>query len=1271
MGRQMDIIRLVMVMMAALATPSSASLFGDSNSVSSKDSLEEVDLLQAIAVPFADSSTQYFVTGFDGFPAFGFKVGASIKHPYRLFMPERFYRRFSIMIAMKPDTVSPMFVFAVTNPLENIIQLGVGFIPADQGMSNVSLYYTDGERHMTSQTIASFLVPQFVGSWSRLAFSVTEEDIQLWYNCELYSDVLVKRVPLQLVFDSASTLYIGQAGGIFKGDFEGALQELKIYNDPSLAKVQCDDSFTADMENDLESPLPPFEGSGDEDLDGMPPPPPLPPLPPPPLPDYPLQGSKGEKGDSGPRGPPGDSVTGPPGPPGLPGPPGRSFSSEMPDYGSGDGEDYLPLDFSGEVRGPPGPRGECTCNMTSLVATVIAKLPNGLPGPEGPAGRDGMSGTPGTPGRPGPPGERGPGGPLGKKGDRGDSGSPGPEGLQGPKGESGVDGAPGLPGERGPQGPPGPPGWGNAGFDPLWKPRTMFKVDGGLGMAPARPGTPGTPGDKGEQGALGPRGSRGYPGAKGERGNTGKKGDKGERGLPGEDGSPGPKGEPGTPGMNGAPGPPGFAGVKGSPGANGEKGDRGEPGVGEQGPPGTPGGLSDEDRRIIIDQLIDTLDGRFKGGEATGGSGISIWDNSGGLPWQEVGDDEDLSLEGSGLVEYKPFYPKGGSGLRGPTGPMGPSGPPGPPGLMGIAGFAGKKGEVGPPGLPGNEGPSGLQGKPGIPGEVGSNGDVGPVGPMGMKGDRGPVGPPGPITTVVQPDGTNITVVKGARGERGKRGKRGRRGKPGPPGSLGDLGLPGWPGTPGRPGPPGPPGVGQKGEPGPPGPASGGGSFFNGILGGGNSDTHTVPGPPGPAGSPGLPGPPGPPGLIGRPHEGENQMYVPVPGPPGPPGPPGIAGTPGLSIEGPQGPPGEPGMSRRGKAGPPGVPGDSMPGRAASGSLGGIAELRRRISGRRRNRGPPGPPGPPGRSTDGGRGGAAHRIVPGAVTFPDRDAMIKMSGVSPVGTLAFVVEEEALLVRVAAGWQYVALGSVVPLPSTTPLPLTTPVHTESVKPPPLEVDSLITGLDGPRRGFPHMLRLAALNEPFTGDMHGVRGADYACYRQARRAGLKGTFRALLTSRVQNLDSIVRYSDRDLPVVNLKGEVLFNAWSEAFSGSGGVFAQKPRVFSFDGKEVLTDPTWPQKYVWHGSDVEGERSLSTYCDAWNSNSQETVGLASSLLKKRLLGQERMSCHNSFAVLCIEATSQTRYRRRRHAGSREQELTSQQYQEVLKALSRDFDY
>ena len=63
--------------------------------------------------------------------------------------------------------------------------------------------------------------------------------------------------------------------------------------------------------------------------------------------------------------------------------------------------------------------------------------------------------------------------------------------------------------------------------------------------------------------------------------------------------------------------------------------------------------------------------------------------------------------------------------------------------------------------------------------------------------------------------------------------------------------------------------------------------------------------------------------------------------------------------------------------------------------------------------------------------------------------------------------------------------------------------------------------------------MAALNEPYSGDMKGQRGVDYSCYRQARRAGLRGTFRAFISSRVQNLDSIVRFSNRELPVVNIK------------------------------------------------------------------------------------------------------------------------------------------
>lgn len=52
-------------------------------------------------------------------------------------------------------------------------------------------------------------------------------------------------------------------------------------------------------------------------------------------------------------------------------------------------------------------------------------------------------------------------------------------------------------------------------------------------------------------------------------------------------------------------------------------------------------------------------------------------------------------------------------------------------------------------------------------------------------------------------------------------------------------------------------------------------------------------------------------------------------------------------------------------------------------------------------------------------------------------------------------------------------------------------------------------------------------------MMGLRGFDYECYRQSRRSSYRGTFRAMLASRTQNIDSIVRTSDRDLPVVNIK------------------------------------------------------------------------------------------------------------------------------------------
>ena len=62
------------------------------------------------------------------------------------------------------------------------------------------------------------------------------------------------------------------------------------------------------------------------------------------------------------------------------------------------------------------------------------------------------------------------------------------------------------------------------------------------------------------------------------------------------------------------------------------------------------------------------------------------------------------------------------------------------------------------------------------------------------------------------------------------------------------------------------------------------------------------------------------------------------------------------------------------------------------------------------------------------------------------------------------------------------------------------------------------------------LYMYALNNPKTGKLRGLTGADYACYKEAYYSGMHGrTFRAFLASKTQNLYSIV--SDRNIPIVN--------------------------------------------------------------------------------------------------------------------------------------------
>ncbi|XP_037076757.1 collagen alpha-1(XV) chain-like [Pollicipes pollicipes] len=120
-----------------------------------------VNLLEAIPIPFPENGQLAFVEGEDGFPAFGFQPGHDVKHPYRLYLPERMPRDFAIAVTVRPTQPEGGFLFAVVNPLETVVQLGVQITPGGPGTTNISLVYTDSEVHFASQRIATFSVPSF------------------------------------------------------------------------------------------------------------------------------------------------------------------------------------------------------------------------------------------------------------------------------------------------------------------------------------------------------------------------------------------------------------------------------------------------------------------------------------------------------------------------------------------------------------------------------------------------------------------------------------------------------------------------------------------------------------------------------------------------------------------------------------------------------------------------------------------------------------------------------------------------------------------------------------------------------------------------------------------------------------------------------------------------------------------------------------------------------------------------------------------------------
>ncbi|KPP60766.1 hypothetical protein Z043_121207 [Scleropages formosus] len=278
----------------------------------------------------------------------------------------------------------------------------------------------------------------------------------------------------------------------------------------------------------------------------------------------------------------------------------------------------------------------------------------------------------------------------------------------------------------------------------------------------------------------------------------------------------------------------------------------------------------------------------------------------------------------------------------------------------------------------------------------------------------------------------------------------------------------------------------------------------------------------------------------------------------------------------------------------------------------------------------PGSPGPPGSPDSPDPLGTQTRS----------DALLRETYRTAEGSVAYVSDRSELYVRVREGWRKVQLGELIAIPADGPSSAFTQdsgrpgerigprIRSQELQEPPGY--SILPNTYHSAPG----LHLVALNTPLSGDMRGIRGADFQCYQQARAMGLLSTYRAFLSSHLQDLATVVKKGERfSLPIVNLKGEVLFINWMAIFSGDGGAFEPRVPIYSFDGRNVMTDPSWPQKMVWHGSSAAGIRTTSGYCEAWRAGDAAVTGQASALQSGRLLGQHTRGCSNRFVVLCVE--------------------------------------
>jgi hypothetical protein len=168
--------------------------------------------------------------------------------------------------------------------------------------------------------------------------------------------------------------------------------------------------------------------------------------------------------------------------------------------------------------------------------------------------------------------------------------------------------------------------------------------------------------------------------------------------------------------------------------------------------------------------------------------------------------------------------------------------------------------------------------------------------------------------------------------------------------------------------------------------------------------------------------------------------------------------------------------------------------------------------------------------------------------------------------------------------------------------------------------------------------IGALENAHNGNLGGITGANNKCQAEADKYNKAGKWVAMLGTDTQSIRSLIKSSDQNLKVYNLKNTLMADNWNTFLTS----FSSRKEIYFYamQGRKVDegtgASPDWNDADVWFGADNSGNIAKGRNCNGWTSTSASSACVSEIDTKKTICGESH-SCSKTFAVLCIRVATE----------------------------------